>query len=183
MMKFKQLVAYALLPGVLLLSACAAGVKKDFDPAVDFSALQTFQWQSDAKTVNDILDRRIRSSIETTLKAQGYTLALSSGASSADLRVTYRYQVTPTRSAQPRTGVSVGGGSGGAFGGIGLSIPLGGKKAPEGELAIDIIAADSQQLIWRGFLAVRLQGDEPAETTANVDQAVRKILAEFPPES
>ena len=81
-----------LLPTVLLLAACASGLKttSDWDPAADFTALQTDAWKPDAEGgagVDQLTDNRIRVAIEADLNGKGLREAAMA---QADIVVAYQ---------------------------------------------------------------------------------------------
>ena len=52
----------------------------------------------------------------------------------------------------------------------------------QGTLVLDIIDARTNELIWRGWANTVLDHDpEPEEVHMYVNEAVRKMLEEFPP--
>jgi hypothetical protein len=52
----------------------------------------------------------------------------------------------------------------------------------EGVLVIDIVDASSNRLVWRGTAQAEVDDDvAPEERQARIREAVRKILADFPP--
>jgi hypothetical protein len=53
-----------------------------------------------------------------------------------------------------------------------------------GAPVIDVIDATSRQLVWRGSGSRAVsRNPTPEQTTAVIDEAVRSILAQFPPQS
>ncbi len=187
MRRIQRLSAFALLG--LLLVGCGLPVKQDYDPAVDFSVLRSFNWQAAVQkptgnelTDNTLLDSRIRSAVERELLAKGHRKL----ATDPDYLVAYSYtaQNRIERDNDSRVGVGVGVGKGswhGGFGSIGFN--LGGDRDYEqGTLIIDVIDPASGKLLWRGFVRQRLiwQSD-PEQTSARINEAVGAILSKFPP--
>jgi hypothetical protein len=170
----------------LFVSACSTvDVSADWDPQEPFSRLRTWAWapfraatsEADARLRSDLLHRRIQSSVETTLADQGYTkvpegtqpdfyVAYHVGVNQAiDTRTMYdSYAVGPYRGAWavPQTYVDV---------------------YEVGTLLLDVIDTKRNQLVWRGTAKARIQNlTDPVEREKRIDEAVRKVLAQFPPQ-
>lgn len=170
--------------GPILMAACAGlKVERDYDTSVNFQTLNTYAWQprtGKEKGEGSLLDSRVRDAVNSELMEKGYRKV---AADKADYLVSYHYTVAgedePNR---VRTSVGVGGGSGGTFGGIGLSIGLGRDKE-RSILGIDVIDPGNGKLLWRGVARQRpLTQSDPAKTTAKINETVEAILLEFPPE-
>lgn len=165
-------------------AACAGlKVEQDYDTSVNFQTLNTYAWQPRAgkeKGEGSLLDSRVRNAVDRELAEKGYRKV---AAVKADYLVSYHYTVaSEDEPNRVRTSVGVGGGSGGTFGGIGLSIGLGRDKE-RSILGIDVIDPEKGKVLWRG---VARQGpitqSDPAKTTAKINETVEAILREYPPE-
>jgi hypothetical protein len=56
------------------------------------------------------------------------------------------------------------------------------KQYTEGTLIIDILRPGGEQLVWRGTGTTRIREEkDPEKRTQKVNDAVDKILAQFPP--
>jgi hypothetical protein len=128
------------------------------------------------------LQERIRNAVEQTLAAKGYRQVARS---EADFLVKYRYQVRQkVGSENVRTGIGIGTGGSGTFGGIGVSTGGGVREYNEGTLVIDVIDAGTGELLWRGMGSREvLTHSDPEKTTRAVNETVAKILQPFPPET
>ncbi|WP_169305293.1 DUF4136 domain-containing protein [Coraliomargarita akajimensis] len=166
----------------------------DYESGTDFSQLKQYCWEQseqsgtgNVRLDNDLMDARIRDSIESEFAAKGYQLV---ELEHADFTVSY------TRDLQQRIGSS-GGGSSISFGvggsrssssrrsSVGLGYSTGGQPSSYDEslFAIDVRLAQSQQLIWRGTATQRASGNlKPEELTKRVRDTVRRVLEQFPPE-
>jgi hypothetical protein len=52
----------------------------------------------------------------------------------------------------------------------------------EGVIIIDIVDVTTNRLVWRGTAQAEVKDEvEPEQQQANIREAVRKILADFPP--
>lgn len=167
----------------VLITACAGlSVERDYDTSVNFQALDTYAWQPRKETEGSLLSNRVRNAVDKVLAEKGYRKVAKD---KADFLVSYHYAITGEEDddARVRTSVGLGTGSGGTFGGIGLSIGLGGRDREEAVLGIDVINPGNDRLLWRG-VARRppITESEPAEATAEVYETVEAIFEEFPPE-
>ena len=172
---------------LVILGGCAGvRVSQDFEPGTDFSAYETFDWQSaaqpqtgDIRIDNPLLDGRIRKAVELALVAKGFR---KTDRASADFLVDYSLAVQAKIDSSPVSiGTGFGIGGGGSFGGIGVGTPVV-DSYEEGLLIINIYDTKTGQLIWRGSGTRRLSWpSEPAKNTADVNTLVDKILAQYPP--
>jgi hypothetical protein len=181
----------ALLFVLFALAGCSTiSVVSDYDSTIPVAAYKTYHWNgSDAvKNGTDILPenplilKRIRSSVDKELAARGYLLSVSGPvdftvAVYAGLREKLYYDLPPSGFYYYR----------GFRGRYGFYDPFwwGGpyvRSYQEGSLGIDIYDQRTGKLAWRGvgrgIVNDHRNGDELQK---DIDEAVTKILAEFPP--
>jgi hypothetical protein len=175
----------AAVAGALL--ACAGvDVSQDYDTAADFSGLRSFDWfpggrpaSGDPEVDSPFLDRRIQDALVRELGSRGFIKVEDR---TPDFFVNYHVSVRQKLSS---SGMSVGYGVGswGSWGGVGVGVGTPSVRSyDEGTLVIDVIDAESKQLLWRGTGSQAVKSSpKPHETTAAVDRAVAAILAQFPP--
>jgi hypothetical protein len=165
--------------------ACATvRVSTDHDPSADFTSMRSYAWlddrsgvDEDREGVSSLLDRRIRSAIESELGEKGLTRA---DRADAAILVAYRLSVE-TKLDVDTIHTSAGYGVGWYVGMASQTIV---SEYEEGTLLIDLIEASSKQLVWRGTGEARLrESPSPEQREERVRQAVREILANFPPSS
>ena len=171
----------------LLLSlapACSSiSVDTDYDPAADFSKLQSYAWMpvvptGDPRIDSDLLDGRVRRSVEAELELRGYE---KRGEAEVDFLVTYHAAIESKLDVN--TVVS--------------SYPYGYRGHPRavytdtivneydlGTLIIDIVSARSKSLIWRGSGQARVNtsAGTPEERETRIRKAVAAIMKKFPPQ-
>jgi hypothetical protein len=171
----------------LVLTACGSGIdtNADWDPTANFGNYQTYAWVDGAYTsgYGDLVDSRLQSAIEANLNAKGLRKATSGR--DADLGV--GFQVT----TQDRTTLQTvsSGWPGGYYGGYGYGGWGGGSTTTysqnytEGSLIIGMFDTDSQKMVWQGVGTKTLsEGNvSPDERAKNINEAVAKILEDFPP--
>jgi hypothetical protein len=61
------------------------------------------------------------------------------------------------------------------------SVPSAVSHAQEGYLTMDVIDARNKQLLWRGKVKVNLDYEHKEKALAQVNKAVAKLLAKYPP--
>jgi hypothetical protein len=170
----------------LFLQACSGiTVSQDFEKEYNFAGLKTFAWKpNDNKSYgvkdNDLLDKRIRTAIENTLQEKSYQRVDSFN---PDFFISYHYNVEQKITSSGLSGgVSVGRSSYGGFGGVGLSSGSDVRAYDQGTLLIDITIPLGDKLVWRGVATQSVSDhSSPEESTANINETVEKILAQFPP--
>ena len=186
----------------LALAGCASlQVGTDYDPQVSFAQLRTYNWtnQVDAggnPAVNSTLvERRIQHAVDSTLGRMGYQRVTTG---TPDFRVAYRIVAERKTTVDPGYGYGAYGyrsyyGRGylghGHLGrshfGHGYGPYYGSSRVREyvrATLVLDIVDAQTNEIIWRGWATGRLDHNpRPAAVQKYVNEAVRKILAAFPP--
>jgi len=162
-------------------------ISQDYDSSKDFSSLKTYEWQTksqpktgDIRVDNDLLDNRIRSAINDSLSKKGYQ-RINQGR--PDFYISYKYQVrSKLESDNVGVGFGFGMGSRGRYGGFGVDTGRYINEYDEGLLVIDVTDTSESALWWRGIGTTRInQHSKPGEITKWVNEAVDKILSQFPP--
>lgn len=177
----------ACIVATVALTACGSGIDthSDWDPTANFRSYQTYAWVDGAYTsgYGNLVDSRIQAAIEANLNAKGLRKATSGR--DADLGV--GFQVT----TQDRTTLQTvsSGWPGGYYGGYGYGGWGGGSSTTysqnytDGSLIIGLFDTDSQKMVWQGVGTKTLSEGEqsPEERQKNINEAVAKIMEEFPP--
>ncbi|MBV8879614.1 MAG: DUF4136 domain-containing protein [Planctomycetaceae bacterium] len=176
--------------GLLALAGCSSlEVSVDYDTKTDFSKFRTWAWAPEPSAeklpprVNPLTLDRARTAIEATLASKGYAPA---PADKAD------FLVAVTASVERRTDVDYGyPGWGWGWGwGYGWGPSFGAAYYPptvmtydEAAMAIHILEPrPALRIVWRGLAEHPVhRGDTPVEREEQVREAVRKVLASFPP--
>ena len=183
----KPLPLLTVLIASLALFACSSiSVSADYDPAADFSALRTWSWipeeapaeGADPRVGNSLVSDRVTAAIDRTLQARGYQEVEQS----SDFQVGFSIGVRIGLESAPSTSASVGYGRYGRYGGIGYGTGTEVREYEEGTLVIDLIDPATGKLIWRGTAQARVSSDQsPESSTKRINEAVEKVLAQFPP--
>jgi hypothetical protein len=157
----------AIVPGL-----AAQKIDTDWDRRVtDFSQYKTYAWEKPVRTTsNPLMDQRIVAAIDTQLAAKG----LRKVESGADLLVTYSAVVRKETSA-----IATGVGGWRMRGGVGRIDPVTEKT---GTLVVDLAAAQSKDLIWRGSAADTLS-DKSEKNARKIESAVQKMFRNYPPKA
>jgi uncharacterized protein DUF4136 len=166
----------------LALTACSTiEVNQDWDPSASFTGLHTWAWQSATPTLtgnarldDPMLHGRIQSAIEKSLAEKGFTNA----AGKPDVLVAYH--VALDQKLDARTIYTGYGPYRGWYGVGGAQTVV--DTYDVGTLLIDFVSPDSNTVIWRGSGQSRIQElKTPEERQARIQDAVDRILKQFPP--
>ncbi|MFQ5995671.1 MAG: DUF4136 domain-containing protein [Acidiferrobacterales bacterium] len=165
-------------------------VTSDYDPAADFADLTTYDWMpgpqkatGDPRLDNPLLEGRIKTAVDKQLAAQGFVKR----SSAADFYIGYHLAL------EKRLAVSTMNSYYGYRAGWGWNYGAGtGVLGPEsytyeyeqGSLILDIVKPDTRKLIWRGSAQAEVNETASSDKKQKqIDEAVRKMLAHFPPKS
>ena len=173
-----------LLLTVSVVGACAGiTVTHEADPEANFAAYGTYDWMPaesrrvDLRARDPMVEQRIRDAIEAQLSSKGlrkvdsgdadiligYLLVLEDGVDSQTMYVRsdpdWRYRTYgPATTATRTTAFTVG------------------------TLVIDVFDVEEKALVWRGGGEGQVdQSQDPEKRRARINEAVKKILEEFPP--
>jgi hypothetical protein len=159
-------------------AACSTiAVETHYEPSVDFSRFKTYNWMSPSETSDNLQETiaagrvgyLIEAAVERELAARGYEKEKRAG-EKPDFFLAYRAHVDEKVKPEVITyscAESI----------CGQGIDL--VRYREGTLVLDIIQADSNQVVWRGT-AVSVIGD-PSGRKQAIEAAVGQILKNFPP--
>ena len=175
-----------LLTSIMMLSACSGiSISQDYDQAYDFSALKTFAWKPNEDNEyglkgNDLVDKRVRTAIVNGFSAKQYTL-VDSG--TPDFYISYYITIEQKISTSNVSGgVSMGRGSRGRYGSVGISSGTQAYVYDQGALLIDVTDTANNKLIWRGASSQEVSGkSDPEKSTRMINETVEKIMTQFPP--
>jgi hypothetical protein len=162
---------------VILSTGCSSiSVNQDYDPTYDFSKLKTYGFIPLPKDagIDQLAANRLGDAIKKELGTKGYTLSETS-----DFGVALYFSTKTKTNVQS---YGYGYGYGGYWGGPGYGGGVDVTQYEEGTLIIDIIDMAKKELVWRGIGSGAMsQSPSVEERTANINNAVTQILAQFPP--
>ena len=171
------------------LAGCGGGLKVEAnsDPEASFSGWQTYQWaerteqgKQDKRVYNYVVEGRVKTAVNLVLEEKGFHE--DSAATEVDFLVGWhgflegQANFSVVNSAYRY--------------GWGWFDPLAGYVSSQtymnywrdGTLMIDIVDARAEQLVWRGMGTGSLDPDVSLEQRqANMNDAARRILKDFPP--
>src|SRR5215469_9716544 len=174
-----------------LLFAGSPGLSRtrvDFDHGTHFSSYKTYSWDDSADTTpghdklfpNQLMQRRVESSIDEAMAARGFKRVPSGG----DLLVSYRIKVTQepvftTFSDGWGPGWGSGWGWGGGWG-SGFSTTTV-QNFYSGTLVINMVDARHNKLVFQGASTEDISS-RPERNTRRFGRAVNEIFEKYPPQ-
>ena len=164
---------------IATLAACSSiTTSADYDKAANFSQYHTYAWKDTDQKQNELVENRIKASVDGQLGAKG----LRKVDSNPDLWVVAHVRLSEqTQINTYDSGWGYGYGWRGGYGGGGMSSTTV-QKIPVGNLIIDLVDAKENQLKWRGTASKTLDPSASVDKkTQNVNEAVAKMFAEYPP--
>lgn len=179
--------AMVVLAASLLACAPSVKVRSDYNPQTDFSALRTFAWlpippqrTGDPRADSGLLASRVERATIAELKAKGFQeVGPNAG---PDFFVAFQAAVDEKVSVQSTPGYY---GYRGWWGSPVVMSPQTTVHQYEvGTLILDIVDTEGDDLVWRGAGQAKLRRNDDrssAERDQAVADAVKAILAEFPP--
>jgi Domain of unknown function (DUF4136) len=170
-------------------SALGQDVRYNYDKGTDFSKFKTYKWVliKDAQRPNDIVDKQIKSAVDSQLLVKGLTAVDSDN---ADLYIGYQTAVGSEKqfssfSSGMGPGWGYGGGwyGGGWYGGGGMATTTGQTTTIYvGQLDLDMYNSTAKDLVWRGVVSKTLDPKaKPDKQEKNLNKAVAKLLKNYPP--
>lgn len=165
-------------------------IKTDYDPQADFSGLHVFSWSTQVqpptgniKLDNPLLDARIRQSVEDQLLIKGYAKDTTGN---PDFLMRYLVTVqdkTDVQTIDTYYGAPTPFWFGGPYYPAGIWVPQTiVYNYEEGTLILDFLNTKTQKLIWRGSASAEVTNSgTPEQKKAKIENAVQKLLAQFPP--
>ena len=174
------------LTALALTGACSSiSVESDWDTEVDFSGFETFALIDNPESkVNRLVRDRIRNAIGADLSGKG--LQQVANESEADLAVGYEL------TTEQRTSYHTIYNGWGTYGYRSRSWRYGGATVGKaqtiesnytvGTLVIAVFRAEDKALVWEGAGSGTVSPSRnPDENTEKINEAVQKVLEDFPP--
>jgi hypothetical protein len=160
-----------ILAGLLVAATLAtAKVFVDHDPRVDFSGYETYAWIAGTPSPNPAGEGLVRSALDTALQAHGLKrvdrspdLFVASHVTRSDQQAIV-VQSYGDRDYQSNWGMSA----------------HGEQDIPVGTLVVDIVDAQSKQLVWRGTGTATLSS-KMTRNEKKLNKVLAKMFREFPP--
>jgi hypothetical protein len=169
-------------------SACSGmTIQTDYDPvaAPNLSRYQSYRWLpqpqcADTRVYNPITQGRIVRAVEAELGERGYT----KDSQSPEFLVGWHATIEGRMDVQSmNTYYGYGWGRWRAGGGVIVQDNYV-REYNEGMLILDIVDANSNELVWRGSAQAEItRSTDPAKRQEQINKAVKKILERFPPQA
>ena len=177
--------ALSALASIVALGGCATmNIATDWDPAVDFAKLETYDWIPEPEPGgpgdNDsLITDRVHRAVDRELAAKGYRRQTSG---TPDFLIGYYAAVESKLDVQVLNdyyGYRPGWGSWDY--GVGSRTHV--REVHQGTLILDISNPHSAKLMWRGIPEAEVPpAASPQESEETISEAVRLVLERFPPQ-
>jgi hypothetical protein len=165
---------------VLLVAATACStltVSSDWDHTVNFANFQTYAMREGTRANNPIIQDRIDRSVNQTLQTRG----LRMDAQNPQLLVYTHVRVSKEQQINYNTWGYGGWYGWGGWGPGGWSTTTATvTNVPVGTLIVDLVDAQRKSLVWRGTATDTITSQDQV-SQENIDRAVSKLFASFPP--
>jgi hypothetical protein len=135
---------------------------------------RTFAWHAIPGDAASFADQRVKAAVMAQLESKGYKEAPEK----PDCKIAYQLTTREIPKSKPSVGVGVGGGSRGVGGGIGVSLPVGGKRGFAGTFTLDVIDANKNAQIWKGSIDTDLKDAEISD--AEAQRLAEQVLGAYP---
>lgn len=158
----------------------------DYDPKIDFGQIKTYAWvakkiDKPSYHLNDLMDERVRTSIDQQLQVKGLSKTTTN---EADVLVNYLTKIDKKVNIDTFNssfGYTPFYGPGWSRGGS-IQTHTTVNEYEVGTLILDIVDRQSGRLIWRGSVADTLrEKNTPEERMNSINAAVIEMLKQYPP--
>jgi hypothetical protein len=171
-------IAFAVAGILVALPALAQAQKTsyDFDKSANFAGYKSYALKDGTKVGDPLIDNRIVAAIEKELATKG----LVKSDASPDVSIVYHVAFDKQKDI---TAWSSGGGPygwrwGGGWGTTDVRV----NEILVGTLVIDVADAKKSELVWRGIGVKEVDTQaKPDKRDKNINEAVQKILKNYPP--
>ena len=172
---------------IAALAACSSiSVTTDWDPGIDFSKFKTFAvLENTEESINRLTDQRIRTALVAELTSRG--LQKVDSPEMADLAIAYLV-TTEQRTSFQTVHSGMGAGHGFHHNNVRFHGSLGTSRTTQhnytvGTLIIAAYQMGNKELVWEGSASdiVNTTSRNPEQNQQHINDAVQKILKDFPP--
>ena len=167
-----RIATFATLAGLVLLGTIvgAQSVTYDFDRSADFTRFKTYTWVRGTDLNDQLNHQRIMRAVDAQLSARGFSKVEAAG----DPDVLVAYHASFDKNLQIN-----------AFGsGPRIGMRSGTATVEEivvGTLAIDMMDAQTRNVVWRGIATKQLDaGTSPEKKEKGINKAAEKIFKNYP---
>ena len=169
-----RIATFATIAGLALLGTivCAQSVTYDFDRSANFTRFKNYTWVRGTNLSDQLNHQRIMRAVDAQLTARGF-----SRVETGNTDVLVAYHASFDKNLQIN-----------AFGsGPRIGLRSGTATVEEivvGTLAIDMMDAQTKNIVWRGMATKELDAKaSPEKKERNINKAAEKIFKNYPPVS
>jgi hypothetical protein len=168
---------YLLIIGWLLLGCGPTSqVFTDYDRTANLEEYKTFGWLTSTSIegrnnpiyYNELNDKRIKTAVANQLESRNYQF-------SDNPEILVHYHIVIDDKSVVRTDPY-----GYYYGPYWMRTEVNVYEYREGTLIIDLMDADTNSLVWRGWITSFLKNSDPSKMEDSIDRAVRMIFSEYP---
>ncbi|MBV7441432.1 DUF4136 domain-containing protein [Weeksellaceae bacterium TAE3-ERU29] len=162
---------------VLILASCSTPyVATDYDRAVDFNNLKTYNYFTniDWNGLNELDQKRFIEAIDDALQSKNWVKS-----EKPQILIDIKPQQRIVRNVDTHVGIGTGSYGGGFGTSMSVGIPIQTQKL-ESNFIIEMINPQNQNLIWQGVF--RNQSSKGKQNIEIIPSAVQRIFKDFPPE-
>jgi hypothetical protein len=153
--------------------AFAQSVTYDFDKATDFSRLKTYAWARGMNLNDELNHKRIMHAVDAQLASKGFSRVEASA--HPDAFVAYHAAFDSNLEIN-------GSGWGGYRFGVSRSGTASVQEVLVGTLAIDIVDAKTETIVWRGMASKEIDVKaSPEKREKNINKVAEKLFKNYPP--
>jgi hypothetical protein len=169
---------------IVLAAGCSSiSIQHDYDPSTDFTVYRTYAWikqpvnvsgnARQAEGENSLVGKRIMNSVDGEMAKKGLRMA-----DDPQLLVVY-YTGVQDKVQVTDWGYGYGPYGGWGYGGGGTDV----YSYQEGTLIVDLVDAQSKQLVWRGTAQGVLSETTPSpeQMQKKIDDVVGRMFEKYPP--
>ena len=154
--------------------AMGQNITDDFDRSANFTAYRTYAWVKGTLLADEINHKRVVDAVSAELAAKG--LRRVDAGDRPDVLVAYH--ATFDRNLQI-SGFSTGWGPYRLGGGSGVARA---EKILMGTLAVDVVDAQTNTIVWRGIASKEVDADaDPTKREKNIRRAAERLFKNYPP--
>jgi hypothetical protein len=167
----------ATITGLALLGTivCAQSVTYDFDRSANFTTFKTYTWVRGTNLNDQLNHQRIMRAVDAQLTARGFSKVDAAG--NPDVLVAYH------ASFDTDLQINASGWGGYRFAGA-RSGTARVEEIVVGTLAVDMMDAQTKNIVWRGMATKELDAKaSPEKKEKNINKAAEKIFKNYPPAS
>lgn len=175
-MRSLKITSVLLLLSLFMVSCSTVRVASDYDKETDFNSFKSYAFFKpgiDKAEISDLDKKRILRAIETEMQAKGFTKS-----ENPDILVSIFTKTNQNINIyQNNYGMGYGWGWHPWYWGSGFNTV---SRTSEGTLYIDLIDAESKELVWQGMGTAAL-AKEVNKKQERINEIVQKIMEKYPP--